>query len=124
MDIPGATYHSRPNFIRRRPETVIFTSSQPWLNRFDVRFAQTVPTIRGQGLQVMLNIINFANLLNKDWGKSEFVTNQASQVLQTQSTTPVNGRVQFRAFGPDRREFNTSNLNSRYQIQLGLRYSF
>lgn len=97
---------------------------QPWLNRFDVRLAQTVPTIRGQGVQVMLNVINFANLLNKDWGKSEFVTNQADQVLQTSSTANVNGRVTFQPFGAGRRVFNTSNINSRYQIQLGLRYSF
>lgn len=98
---------------------------QPWSNRIDLRIAQTVPTLRGQGVQVTANIINFGNLLNEEWGLSQFVSNQNDALLSTASTTPdANGRVQFRPFGAGKRQFNTSNLSSRYQIQLGVRYSF
>ena len=98
---------------------------QPWSNRIDLRLAQTIPTIRGQGVQLVMNIINFTNLLNEEWGTSQSVPNQADQVLATRSTTPnADGRVLFRAFGAGKQQFNVNSLSSRYQIQLGVRYSF
>lgn len=98
---------------------------QPWSNRIDLRIAQTVPTFRGQGVQITANVINFGNLLNDEWGLSQFVSNQNDAILSTASTTPdANGRVLFRSFGAGKRQFNTSDLGSRYQIQLGVRYTF
>mgnify|MGYP002780613623 CR=1 FL=1 len=98
---------------------------QPWRNRFDVRLAQTIPTLRGQGLQAIVNVINVANLLNDEWGIDRYVFNQRHELLATSSTTPdANGKVLFRPFGAGRRQFDSRNLDSRYQVQLGLRYSF
>lgn len=97
---------------------------QPWLNRLDVKVAQSLPSFGGQNLQLTMNVFNFLNLLSEEWGVNQFVSNQNNALLRTASTNPVDGRVLFRAFGDGSREFNTSNLNSRYQIQLGVRYSF
>lgn len=98
---------------------------QPWVNRLDVKVAQSLPSFGGQNLQLTMNVFNFLNLLNEEWGVNQFVSNQNNALLRTSSTTPnADGRVVFRAFDANSREFNTSNLNSRYQIQLGVRYSF
>src|SRR5690606_2087745 len=43
----------------------------PWLNRFDVRVLQDLYTNIGNKkntLQLSLDVINFGNLLNKNWG--------------------------------------------------------
>lgn len=97
---------------------------QPWSNRFDVRVAQTLPTFAGQGAQLTLDILNFGNLLNNEWGRSEFVANQADQALRVSSSTAVDGRVLMGGFAPRSNIFTVSDLSSRYQIQAGVRYSF
>lgn len=97
---------------------------QPWSNRFDVRFAQTLPTFRSQSAQFTLDILNFGNLINDEWGRSEFILNQADQALRVSSSTAVDGRVLMTGFGPRPNIFSVSDLGSRYQIQAGIRYSF
>ena len=96
----------------------------PWRSRFDVRVAQTIPTLRGQGAQITLDILNFANLLNEDWGVTEEVVNQNEQLLARRTGNPVNGRILLGGFAPKPQVFRIEDLNSRYQIQLGIRYTF
>lgn len=96
----------------------------PWSNRFDVRLAQTLPTLRGQGAQLTIDVLNFANLLNREWGRSEFVLNQADQALRRSGNTVVGERVLLSGFGPRTSPFTVSDLGSRYQIAAGIRYTF
>ena len=44
------------------------TSRAPWQNQMDFRYAVTVPTGGRTRAEVTLDIFNFLNLLNKDWG--------------------------------------------------------
>lgn len=98
---------------------------QPWSNRFDVRLAQSIPTLRAQTVQFTVDILNFANLLNADWGQSQFVSFQTYSLLRRDSDEPdAQGRYVYRAFTPDQDPFRVSNLGSRYQIQAGVRYRF
>jgi hypothetical protein len=99
---------------------------QPWSNRLDVRVAQTLPTVRGQGLQLTIDILNFANLLNPEWGRSQFVNNQNETLLSrvSNNTTDTGGHVLLSPFSPKANVFQTSDLSSRYQIQLGVKYNF
>jgi hypothetical protein len=97
---------------------------QPWSNRVDVRVAQTIPTLRDQGLQLTLDILNFANLLNPEWGRSEFISNQNEQLLQRSGSTDTGGQVLLSAFAPKTSVFQLGDLGSRYQIQLGVKYIF
>ncbi|MEW5917311.1 MAG: TonB-dependent receptor, partial [Gemmatimonadota bacterium] len=41
----------------------------PWQNRMDFSIRQSLPAVRGQRLAVQLDILNFLNFLNKDWGQ-------------------------------------------------------
>jgi outer membrane receptor for ferrienterochelin and colicin len=99
----------------------------PWSNRFDFRLAQNLSPFGSQNAQFTIDILNVANLLNSDWGRNDFIGNQADNLLFLGSgnTAPdLEGRRLYGAFNPRTDRFTTSNLDSRYQIQLGLRYSF
>jgi hypothetical protein len=102
------------------------TCREPWSSRVDVRLAQTVPTLRGHGLQFTLDIFNFGNLLNNRWGRDRFINFNTFNLLATSgSSTSAQGRRTFQPFATSAENiFSTSNLNSRYQIQLGGRYTF
>jgi hypothetical protein len=97
---------------------------QPWNNRFDVRLAQVLPTFRGQGAQFTLDVLNFGNLLNREWGRNEFVANQADQALRRSGSSVSGERVLLSGFGPRTSPFTVSDLGSRYQIAAGIRYTF
>lgn len=96
----------------------------PWTNRFDVRLAQSLPTFGGQSAQFTIDVLNFANLLNREWGRSEFVSNQADQALRRSGSTLVGERVLLSGFGPRNSPFTVSDIGSRYQIAAGIRYTF
>ncbi|HET6231214.1 MAG TPA: carboxypeptidase regulatory-like domain-containing protein [Longimicrobiaceae bacterium] len=99
----------------------------PWSNRIDFRIAQNLAPIRGQNAQITLDVLNFANLLNREWGLSQFIANQTDNLLSLgtgNTTADANGRRLYRAFAARQDAFSTSTLDSRYQIQLGVRYSF
>ena len=113
----------------------------PWINQFDVSIAQSVAAGwlgNMHNLQIRLDIINFGNLLNKDWGKQAFsdqndtcgpicsatpLLEHNRNVLPTGTTSSRNARGVF-SFDPNFRAFNDQNLSSNYTMQLSLRYSF
>lgn len=44
----------------------------PWIHRFDVRIAQDLPNpFQGQRARLVLDIENFGNLLNSNWGRQQ-----------------------------------------------------
>jgi hypothetical protein len=122
----------------------------PWNNQADVRFmveaklgsleaneAGVVPT--GHTLQISLDIINVGNLLNKDWGRQYFVPNTFNSTVGTGLTQApayanaagtISGSYNAATFNRPTYTYGTpatysiDQLASRWQGQLGLRYSF
>ena len=96
----------------------------PWSDIVDLRFVQDIAINTGKrrnAIQLTADIFNFSNLLNKDWGRKFSPGNQ--QILRTVTGAP---NPEF--------DVLTSNFNllpddrgiqsSRWQAQLGLRYTF
>jgi hypothetical protein len=86
---------------------------------FDVRLGKRFKIYKTHGIEASIDVFNFANLLNKDWGVG---TNLGKQTFYT-----------IKKFDKTKNEFvydvnkgaGVSNLNGNpYQIQVGLRYSF
>ncbi len=104
----------------------------PWQNRLDFRFTQEIMTVRGQRVELTANIFNVLNLLNKDWGQAYFTTNDNFRVWSfRRSDANGNDVIAFSDGALDRlREdekqnlFQKSDLASRWQLQLGARYTF
>lgn len=62
----------------------------PFQHRFDVSIRQSIPEIRGQQLTLQLDIFNFLNFLNKDWGEIQLPT--LSPTFNNQSALDATGR--------------------------------
>ncbi|NQX81888.1 MAG: TonB-dependent receptor, partial [Flavobacteriaceae bacterium] len=96
----------------------------PWRGKWDVKFMQDMKIEVSDGkyntLQFTVDILNFGNLLNSDWGLVE-QPNTVSPV----GVDVVNGDVTYNFSGDVKKTFayNTSLL-SRWQMQFGLRYIF
>lgn len=112
----------------------------PWQNRFDLRITQNVPTARMGRAQLEVNIFNVLNLLNKDWGLQQGPANNTVTLLDFEGrvNNSATGAPRFRYIGffSEERDANgnviarraerpfTTFFDSRYQIQIGLRYRF
>ncbi|TDQ77401.1 carboxypeptidase family protein [Sphingobacterium yanglingense] len=60
----------------------------PWLNRFDVRWTQDLFSnigMKGDKLQMTVDIVNFANLLNSNWGVQTNILSAGRNILTTRS---------------------------------------
>ncbi|CAN5638576.1 TonB-dependent receptor [soil metagenome] len=99
--------------------------AEPWHNQFDLRVSQEIPTFGTQRAELTLDILNVANLINGSWGRKEFVSNENFELISIRNRNDVVGeRVLMNPFRPLETPNSIANLQSRYQIQLGVRYSF
>jgi hypothetical protein len=98
----------------------------PWFSNIDLRILQDVSTnVGGQRhtFQVSLDIMNVANLLNSDWGVRKVANVAATSPLKLVRFNDAGAPV-FNFTGPDKTFVDDPGLNSRWQIQLGIRYLF
>src|SRR5688572_27139971 len=108
----------------------------PWQNQIDVSVAQSLQAFGRQNVQLRLDVINFANFLNKKWGIQRFSDQNntcgpicSATTLLTQTGNLIAGRTQQTAqgiytFSPAMEPFDSDNASSNYRMQLSLRYSF
>jgi hypothetical protein len=116
----------RGNFVDRN------AGREPWVNEMDLTVVQDIPTGVGR-VQITANLFNVLNLLNPAWGHIQFVTRPSQGDFSGQSRV---GLAKFNGFETDGRMkldfqapqgntvFVKDNLLSRWQMQLGLRFTF
>lgn len=104
----------------------------PWFSNLDFRILQDILPLsqhRNYGLQISLDIENFTNMLNNDWGVSKRTTYNNSAILAVASaptaTTPATYRMNLVSGALPTTTF-TSNVTSfdTYRMNLGLRLIF
>lgn len=117
----------------------------PWNNRVDVSISQSLGKLGGRAfknVQLRLDVINFTNLLNKNWGEQSFsdqnttcgqicsatvalihTGNVLPAGLPAGTTTSPLARGVF-TFAPTYKIYNSDNASSNYRMQLSARYSF
>ncbi|HYC40929.1 MAG TPA: carboxypeptidase regulatory-like domain-containing protein [Chitinophagaceae bacterium] len=106
----------------------------PWRNQWDVKFMQDLFIRVGKDrhtVQFTADILNFANLIDADWGKFKSVNASSILTPTNQNSLVPGGTVvpQFR-LATDRGQIITSTFRdnvsvfSTYSIQFGLRYLF
>jgi hypothetical protein len=101
----------------------------PWYNRFDVKILQDFYIMVGgkkNTLQLSVDILNAANLLNDSWGVRKRLTLSNGSIL---SSRAVSNNLLFKmveAGGalPSKTFDNVNTTSSTWGIQLGLRYIF
>ena len=97
------------------------TCRTPWSKRLDVTFRQSLPTLSAQNLMLQLDIFNFFNLLNKNWGAQDLGSSNSPAILSRRS---FNGKEGVYNFNTNFNQFNTQNVSSNYTLQLQLKYTF
>ncbi len=100
----------------------------PWEHVIDARIAQDIYfTAAGKRhtLEVSFDIFNLTNLINNEWGRQYSVGNQAYTVLTSLNRTsgPVVSQGKGYNFTIGQTPWST-NFGSRWQGQLGIRYTF
>jgi outer membrane receptor for ferrienterochelin and colicin len=102
-----------------------------WSHIVDLKFAQEFGIKFGDKihrLELTADIFNFTNLINKEWGVRTFSNFNQVQLVDFEGFAPDGTTPEF-TFDP--RNTETDNLiddrglvSSRWQMQVGLRYSF
>jgi hypothetical protein len=130
---------SQPCLDRQRGQIMERNSCRsPFQHRLDLSFRQAIPAVRGQQLALQLDIFNFLNLVNNDWGQIRLptlaATNNNQSALTVIGRTPGPLSSSQPQFTLDSRLYDATTLTpkpfenrtqgSNYQIQLTLKYSF
>ncbi len=98
----------------------------PWNHQLDMRVSSKkgLFNIKNQ-VEMTLDIFNFGNLVNRNWGKQHFVPNVQNSgfglidFVSIEDNQPV-----FQFKNPQGTPWLIDPINSRWQMQVGLNYSF
>lgn len=102
-----------------------YAAIAPWRSRWDLKILQdynfTVAGDKTNTIQLSFDILNFGNLLNSDWGVVQIPNN-----IQPVSVSVDENNVPSYSFNPSlTNTFSPlSDVISRWQAQIGLRYIF
>ncbi len=95
----------------------------PWFGSWDMRILQDIKAFGDSKFQISLDVLNVGNLLNNAWGVRRQATNTG--LAQPIAVSVTDGTPTYTFDTALRQTFiDDFGLNSRWQAQLGLRYSF
>jgi len=99
-------------------------SRAPWNDQLDLRIAQDFGTGIGS-FQIALDILNVLNLVNNEWGWFQTTSQDTYNIVTLNGTDPATGKPVYRFSKPSTNTaWTPTDLLSRWQMQLGLRYTF
>ena len=103
----------------------------PWNNRFDVRLSQTLfknMATKGDKVQISLDVLNFGNLLNSDWGIQDYnVSSYGAAILSRSgalSPDPTFTRLREGSKLAEKPYRDASTTSTTWSAMLGFKYSF
>ena len=96
------------------------TARNPWIGHLDLHVGQVLPVFDTHRFEITIDLLNFNNMLDKNWGRERYVPNQNYSLINFNSTTKTYSFTAPSGGAP----WQYNDLNSRWQAQLGLRYSF
>ncbi|WP_289662119.1 TonB-dependent receptor [Flavobacterium panacagri] len=114
----------RGTFTQRNGDTT------PWNIQADLKLMDEIKITKVGTFQISFSMANIGNLINKDWGRSYFVPNTYNSTASIGLTKSGNlggvatGDPTYTFQKPTSTPYTIDQLASRFQGQLGLRYSF
>ena len=103
----------------------------PWNNRFDVRLSQTLfknMATKGDKVQISLDVINFGNMLNSDWGIQDYnVSSYGAAILSRSGSLSPDPTFTMLREGSNLAEKpyrDASTRSTTWSAMLGFKYSF
>jgi hypothetical protein len=110
-----------------------YAARAPWVHNFDLRVAQNFSINTGSTkhtLQISLDILNFGNMLNSEWGVSKNMYNSNEGRILTYEGMDANNVPSFSMVTDDDGHYLTETYSTYYsyyqcwQLQIGARYIF
>jgi hypothetical protein len=114
-----------------------YGAREPWWGRFDLRIAQEIPNplVMSNKLEITLDILNVLNFFNGEWNRIQSVPNNRDLLVRfeglaaTTNTLGPNGAAlpagtPLFSFKDKKDPFQYDDLASRWQMQVGIRYTF
>jgi hypothetical protein len=103
-----------------------YGGENPWFGQFDIRILQDLhnnKTKRDRFLQLSIDMMNIGNLVSSKWGVRQYAT--TSGYFQPISVS-LSGSTPTYQFDPSLTGtfISSPDLQSRWQIQIGIRYNF
>jgi hypothetical protein len=100
----------------------------PWFNGLDLRYMVTVPTGGKTRAEISLDVTNFLNLLNSDWGWQYFGSFGSTNLIGYGGIDSATGKMRYNLStimsSTYQGLFTRSDLRSRWQAQIGARFRF
>jgi hypothetical protein len=101
----------------------------PWNNQLDLRLMQDIHfkhETHKRTLQITFDVVNITNLINPNWGWQYFVPNTLNSTAAIGLTPKgtVNGNQSYTFSAPTTLPYSIDKLNSRWQAQVGVRFTF
>ncbi len=97
----------------------------PWYSHWDVRIAQDLYLKNKNTVQLTLDILNVGNLISNKWGVRQFATQTGLAQPLAVASVDAAGKPTYQFDASQKTTFyNDFSLLSRWNAQIGLRYSF
>ena len=93
----------------------------PWSTTLDAKLIHNI-SLGKNVLQLTADIFNLTNLLNNDWGQTYFVSNSFNSTSSV-GLAKVSGET-FLFTKPTQKPYTVDQIASKWQVQLGVRFSF
>jgi len=103
-------------------------SRTPFEHVIDLKLAQDV-MISGHKIQLTLDVFNFTNMINKNWGRRYFVGGNTFSLIQANRFIDADNNVNELTFnfqdpGDPWNIVQSGTYSARWNAQFGIRYSF
>ena len=97
----------------------------PWENQFDLHFTQDFFYLKNRGSKISLvfDIVNVANLLNRDWGTLHG-SNYGYPILKVENVKTDDKGNRYGVFSFAGQHPQVTDISSRWHMQLGMRVTF
>ncbi|MDP4129091.1 MAG: TonB-dependent receptor plug domain-containing protein, partial [Bacteroidota bacterium] len=129
------TYMNSTRYLKNHigKNTVRNGDRLPWENHFDLKVEESLAIYKQHTLSITVNIFNISNLLSNKWGHSYYLSNQEAQPLDVDHfTANADGSVTpYYYYNPTfglnkytNKPWGYNDFLSRWNMQLGVRYSF
>ena len=101
-------------------------ATTPWNHQLDMKIEFGQYLSKNNRLSASLDIFNVFNLLNKNWGNLVFVPNVVNSSVSLLNFQGVEDNVPQYSFNipADQTPWVVDSFNSRWRIQLGVKYDF
>lgn len=98
----------------------------PWNHQMDMKVSWSKSVFGGKNLTLSLDVFNVFNLVNKNWGRLVYVPNVVNSSFSLLKFEGVENGVPQYSFNipSDQTPWVVDTVNSRWRMQLGIKFDF